>query len=159
MFDISHLTCKKHKLLDKSNKQIEDCFWLWTLFVVRTSMWLTCRTGVMFCVFRWTKAKEEWARSASRARGEEREKVIDGKHFNFENRAFSSYNRAFFKHNSGTEWTVIAAFSNSSGVVWTENIWCVLCDWNLRLQIRFYGPQCISHDHWQYRINTSNFTL
>ena len=56
---------------------------------------------------------------------------VDGKHF--ENEAFRKrwrYDNHMislleFYTNTNAKWPVIVAFSNSSGVVWRENIWCV----------------------------------
>jgi len=56
---------------------------------------------------------------------------VDGKYF--ENRAFRNRWRhdnhviflPEFSQNTNPKWPVIVAFLNSSGVVWTENIWCV----------------------------------
>jgi len=64
---------------------------------------------------------------------------VDGKHF--ENGAFRKRWRhdnhvislPEFSSNANPKWPVIVAFSNFSGVVWTENIWCVF--WKRRFQI------------------------
>jgi len=56
---------------------------------------------------------------------------VDGKHF--ENRDFRKQwlydnhviSLTEFYSNTNPKWPVIVAFLNSSGVVWTENIWCV----------------------------------
>jgi len=55
---------------------------------------------------------------------------VDGKHF--ENGAFPKRWRhdnhvislTEFSSNTNPKWPLIVAFLNSSGVVWTENIWC-----------------------------------
>jgi len=56
---------------------------------------------------------------------------VDGKHFEngtFRNR-WHHDNHAIsltkFSSNTNPKWPVIVAFLNSSGVLWTENIWCV----------------------------------
>jgi len=57
--------------------------------------------------------------------------LVDGKHF--ENGAFRKRWRhdnhvislTEFSSNTNPKWSVIVASLNSSGVVWTENIWCV----------------------------------
>ena len=57
--------------------------------------------------------------------------TVDGKHFeNGASRKRWHYDIVpslpEFSLNKNQKWPVIVAFSNSSGVVWTENIWCVL---------------------------------